>query len=166
MNTIGSKKVFLCIIALLLVSVAIYGIWSVVGIERSEVRNAMRKLAPDGGSGIKEYFYPTGQLKEKAHWSNFEVTCLEYYDKSGDLLFVSHLQNGQGITITVSDDGEITEIIPVTDFAKDFTSFILKDGRLAKIYFEARDGTQGSSEISAEGEASINSTKSKNLENE
>lgn len=96
-------------------------------------------MAPDGGSGIKRYFYASGELKEETHWNDYDVVKIVYYDKSGTALMASVPAEEREIQLTLNDDGSVVEIFQVADFTKDGYSFVLEHGVLQGIR-EFKDG--------------------------
>ena len=90
-------------------------------------------MAPEGGSGVKRYFYPSGELKEETHWNDYDVVRMVYYEKSGTPLMASVLAERRAIQLTLSDDGYVTEIFQSANFTKDGYCFILEHGMLRRI---------------------------------
>ncbi len=101
--------------------------------ERELVREALRKLAPEGGTGVKTFAYPTGELKEKFFWKHHEVESIEYYDTDGVLLYTAVSQDRQTLCLTLGSNGQIEELYQATDFVKDGYCFVFRAGRLHKI---------------------------------
>lgn len=84
----------------------------------ADVRTAVRELAPLGGTGTKESYYPSGSLKEKTHWKNYEVLRIEYHDLSGRNIYTADLKNGGGLLLDINDDGVIEEIYETVAYSR------------------------------------------------
>ncbi len=115
-----------------LLIVALLMLWSGCA-PQNEIRDALKQLAPDGGSGIKRYFYETGELKEEDHWKDYEIVRVVYFGKDGRELFTCVPDHRSVLLITLNENGEITQIYEATDFVKDGRCFVIVDGALQKI---------------------------------
>jgi hypothetical protein len=97
------------------------------------VAEAIRQLAPEGGTGTKSYLYESGALKEVAHWQNFGVAKIDYYQPSGRHIYTAVLENGGGLLISLDENGEITEIYQTKNYVYDGARFTLRNGAVSRI---------------------------------
>jgi antitoxin component YwqK of YwqJK toxin-antitoxin module len=112
------------------------------------VATAIKKLAPEGGSGPKRYYYQSGQLKEVAHWKDYEVTRIDYYSLSGKCIYSASMHDGNGLAIALNDEGVITDIWQTKNYIREGAHFVFSDGRLSKIL--RREGDEIRSEATVD----------------
>jgi hypothetical protein len=98
-----------------------------------EITEAIRQLAPDGGSGLKNYYYSSGALKQQDHWENYNVVQTDYYHPTGRLLYTAHLQDGGGLLMSLNENGTITEIFETKHYVIEGARFIFNNGCLSRI---------------------------------
>lgn len=101
--------------------------------EQEMIQDSVRQLAPEGGTGVKRYYYESGELKEEAYWRNQEVSKIVYHGKSARILFVYMPHEKRALDISLNEDGEIAEIFQLANFAKDGYCFSLENGVIRKI---------------------------------
>ena len=73
---------------------------------KSHRREAIKQIAPQGGSGVKRYVYSSGGVREQVFWSKYEVDKIEYYDRNGVLLYRALPKGRHALLMSVGDDGK------------------------------------------------------------
>ena len=97
------------------------------------VKDAIKQLAPEGGSGVKRYYYESGELKEETHWKQYEVVKIVYYLKMGEPFFTCVPNEKRTLQVTLNDNGEITEAFQSIDFIKDGHCLVFENGVVRRV---------------------------------
>lgn len=101
--------------------------------DEESVKQGLKDLAPKGGTGVKEYDYPSGELMQRFYWKDFAVDKVEYFLKNGEMIHIAHPLDGHTISVEMSEEGSIDAIYEAKHFVKDGTLFKFSNGRLSAI---------------------------------